>query len=149
MSFLLTIWQILYTSSFIRLCGDMSQLQKDGNADMYRSVTRSTTPIRICHKKKNFQVLENQLTFGLLKLKMIWWFSERTRGHYNINSSNDGWNCERRVGRAKSLSLESSILFDTDRTSICSRQQERKTTRKKAWKPQSTKMEGTKISSLY
>ena len=29
---------------------------------------------------------------------------------------------------AKSLSLESSILFDTDRTSICSRQQERKTT---------------------
>ena len=33
---------------------------------------------------------------------------------------------ERRVGRAKSLSLESSILFDTDRTSICSRQQDRK-----------------------
>ena len=41
--------------------------------------------------------------------------------HYNINSK-----CERRVGRAKSLSLESSILFDTDRTSICSRQQDRK-----------------------
>ena len=39
----------------------MSQLQKDGNADMYRSVTRSTTPIRISvTQKKVSQVLENQ-----------------------------------------------------------------------------------------